>query len=367
MKRLLPRVFVSGTGVTAFGELWRESVESMAARAAREAMEEAKITHKEVDLLIVGNMLVQQLEQRAQVGSIVAQAIAFAGPTLHIEGACASGGLAVRQGVMAIRSGMARRVLIVGVEKMSDVGSDDIARALMAAGDEEEQWAGATFPALYAMMMREYMAEYDIHEADVAAVAVQSHKHACLNPLAQFRREISVAEVLSSELVADPIRQLMCAPFSDGAAALVLEAGRAGVEIVGSGQGGDVLGLSGRNSLFSMKATQTACEAAFKESGLRVLDIDVAEVHDCFSIAQLMAVRDLGLVDRTVINTSGGLKACGHPVGATGVKQVVEVARQLLGVCVGRQVHNARVGLTQNVGGTGATAVVHILRRLHAD
>lgn len=361
----MKRVFITGTGMTRFGELWRENVESLVQIAAGEALEEAECLIRDIDYLVVGNMLLQQLEQRALVGALVGESLGFAGPSIHIEAACASGGLAVRQGVMAIRSSMAKRVLVVGVEKMTDVPGSEISRALMAAGGEDEQWAGTTFPALYALMMKAYMRQYEVTIKEVAAEAVKNHEKGKLHPLAQFRKEITVEDVLASGLVADPIRQLMCAPISDGAAAIVLESegDNRKIEIAGSGQGGDSLSLGKRKTFYTLPATKIAVAQALKEANLCIDKVDVAEVHDCFSIAQLMALKDLGLSEKTVVNTSGGLKSCGHPVGATGVKQAVEVARQLAGECGKRQVTEAKWGLTHNVGGTGAAAVVHILRR----
>jgi acetyl-CoA C-acetyltransferase len=372
-------VVVVGTGMTTFGELWRESVESLAQTAVAEALNQARMKIEEIDLLVVGNMLLPMLEKRAHVGRVVAEAIGFGGPALAVEAACASGGMAVRQGVMAIRSGMAARVLVVGVEKMSDADGATITKGLMGAGSEEEQWAGATFPALYAMMHREYQALCKLTDHDMAQMAVWSHSQGVHNPLAHFRKAITAEDVIKSAPVADPIRLLHCSPVSDGAAALILSAETrnqkpetskmSGVEIVGSGVGGDTLSLSKRKSLTSMRATKKALRQAglMAQGKLGIIDkVEVVEVHDCFSVAGLIALEDLGFCgvgeastfmsnNRTLsINPSGGLKACGHPVGATGVKQVVAVARELM--------KGKEWGLTQNVGGTGASAVVHILR-----
>jgi acetyl-CoA C-acetyltransferase len=379
-----PRIWVAGTGVTRFGELWAESVRSLTQQAGREALEEAKIKIDEVDLLIASNFLLSQLEHQAHLGAVVGEAMNFKGPTLAVEAACASGGLAIRQGVMAIKAGLAKRVLVVGVEKMTDTDNTTITRALMSAGSEGEQWAGATFPSLYALMHQQYINKYHVDEQLMAAIPVLAHEHGVLNPLAHFQNRITVEQVLKSAWVADPIRQLHCAPISDGAAAVVLkstvDSGQRAVEFVGSGQGGDTLSLANRKSLVTLKATREAIKQALDQAKVTLDQIKVVEVHDCFSIAAALAVEDLGLVKpgegakqialgygslgnpAFVINPSGGLKACGHPVGATGVKQVVEITRQLQGRCGKRQVEGARVGLTHNVGGTGATVVVHILK-----
>jgi acetyl-CoA C-acetyltransferase len=370
------QVFVVGTGMTRFGELWGESVESMAKAAVEEALGEAKISVADIDALIVGNMLLPMLENRAHVARVVADAIGYTGPALAVEAACASGGMAVQQGVMFIRSGMGRNVLVVGVEKMTDADGATIARGLMGAGGEEEQLAGATFPALYALMHQAYQHTYKIDDEAMAGIAVMSHCHAASNPLAQFQKGITVEAVLKSPLVADPIRLLHCSPVSDGASALILSAEKTrtkkqdtNIEIVGSGLGGDTLALSKRKSLTSMKATKQALRQAelMAQGKLGIADkVEVVELHDCFSVAGYIALEDLGFCgvgeaskclsnkSMPLINPSGGLKACGHPVGATGVKQVVAVARELR--------KGKKWGLTQNVGGTGATAVVHVLR-----
>lgn len=242
-----------------------------------------------------------------------------------------------------------------------------------------------TFPSLYGMMQRAYMERYRVSEEIMASIPVKNHHHGSLNHLAHFQNSITTETVLASGMVAEPIRLLHCSPISDGAAAVVLEMSevvKSGeVEVVGLGVGGDTIGLSGRRSLTSLLATKTATQRAMKMSGLTIDQIEVAELHDCFSVAEAMALEDVGLVpegraaamvadgygrvgsDGVVINSSGGLKACGHPVGATGVKQVVEIVWQLTGRVGKRQKNNARVGLTHNVGGTGATAVVQIFRR----
>jgi acetyl-CoA C-acetyltransferase len=305
-------------------------------------------------------------------------------PAFHIEGACASGGLAVHTAVTSVASGRYKVVAVLGVEKMTDYKPEIISTALMGAGGDEERMAGATFPGLYAIMARAYMNKYKITEKELASVSVKSHLHASLNPNAQFQNILTLDDVMKSPLVADPLRLLECSPVSDGAAALVITnaAGKNAVEIIASEVATDSLGLAQRGSLTGLKATQIASQKAYKVSGIKPKDIDVAEVHDCFSIAEILALEDLGFLDKggagkailrgeatlgsskhLVVNTSGGLKAAGHPVGATGVKQVVEIVDQLKGRAGKRQVKSVNIGLTQNVGGSGATAVVHILKK----
>lgn len=383
------KVQVLGTGLTKFGELWGDSLLSLAQEAGSQAIEDAGVPAREIDLLLVANMLASRVAKQGHLGAAVASVLGLTCPALHIEAACASGGVAVRMGALAVSSAQAKNVLVVGVEKMTDVGVAEITSALMEAGDAEtEGLAGATFPSLYAMIARAYMAEYKASEEDLAHVAVKNHEHASLNPLAQYPFPVTVEQVLASAVIADPLKLLDCSPITDGAAAVVLgktEDGRRKTKdgkkvfIVGSGQGQDTLALADRRDLTSLKATRDAAGKAYKEAGIESEDLGLAEVHDCFSIAEILALEDLGfakrgegykllrngdlkLGGRCPVNASGGLKACGHPVGATGVKQVAEVTKQLQGEAGKRQVKGAKIGLAHNVGGSGASAVVHILR-----
>lgn len=379
------KIIVSGTGVTRFGELWDMGALELANRASEEALREAGISLSDVDLLVVGNMLLSRLENQAHVGAYVASGIGYLGPAMAVEAACASGGLAIRQAVAQLRSGMAKRVLVVGLEKMTDVPTEEVAMGLMGAASDDERWVGATFPGLYGMMHRAYQQKYGVADELMGWSVVKNHYHGTLNPLAHFQKAITVNDVLNSQMVADPMRLLHCSPISDGAAAVVLEARKTlhkdQVELVGSGQGGDVMGFSERKTLTSLTATKKAMKEVVEETGILLDQVEVVELHDCFGVAEMMAIEDMGLApqgksgdllkdglgsidgDGVVINSSGGLKAAGHPVGATGVKQVVEVVRQLRGVLGKRQVKDVRLGLTHNVGGTGATAVIHIFRR----
>jgi acetyl-CoA C-acetyltransferase len=258
----------------------------------------------------------------------------------------------------------------------------------MGAGDEEwEGFQGATFPSLYALMAKAHMHEFGTTREQLAMVSVKNHKHGTLNPKAQYRREISVEDVLHSTPVAPPLNLLDCSPISDGAASIILCEEKLAkkftdtpIYLIGSGQGSDSLSLAQRESLTSIKAARVAAEAALKQAKISIKEVNVTEVHDCFSIAELMAMEDLGLcrkgeagkcVERNEtyfdskmpINTSGGLKSVGHPVGATGVKQTIEIVMQLRNEADKRQVKKAEIGLTHNVGGTGGTVVVNIFRR----
>jgi acetyl-CoA C-acetyltransferase len=380
-------VTVTGTGMTKFGELWDSSPRALAREATAAALGDAGIEAGDVDALFVGNMLAGLLGNQQHAGALFAEELGISGAAMTVEGACASGGLAIHAAVQSLLAGSYRRVLVLGIEKMTDHRPEHVATALTAAGTSDERLAGITFPGLYAMLARAHMASYGTTERQMAAVAVKNHYHASLNPKAQFRTTLTVEQVMDSSYVADPLKLLDCSPITDGAAAIVLERqeGKIGTEtvrIVASEVATDTLGVGRRKSLTELAATVAAAKRAYGRAGITPTDIDLAEVHDCFTIAEILALEDLGFAPKgeaarmvadggmtlgsagkIVVNTSGGLKGCGHPVGATGIKQIVELADQLRGRCGARQVKDARIGLAHNVGGSGATAVVHILRK----
>ncbi len=383
-------VSIIGASTTKFGELWGISPRSLAHEAVFGALKDADISPKKIQALFVGNMLSGILGGQEHLGAFFSEELGLTVPAFKIEGACASGGLALHTAVNSILSGQYDTVCVLGVEKMTDHKPEDVATALMGAGSEEERLSGATFPGLYALLAQVHMKAFDTTEEQLAAVAVKNHYHASLNPNAQFQKVLTIEQVMKSTKIADPLKLLDCSPISDGASAVILSRrstnkksrmGANAVRVVASAVATDTLGLAQREHLQELKATKEAAVRAFKQAGVSAKDIDVAEVHDCFTIAEILALEDLdfyqkgqaaqaisrgevtnGTAKRLVVNPSGGLKGCGHPVGATGVKQVVELVEQLRGSAGKRQVNNARVGLAHNVGGSGATAVVHILK-----
>lgn len=378
------KVYVTGAATTKFGELWATSPRSLAHQVVTQALQDAGIDAGKVQALFVGNMLSGILGGQEHLGAFFADELGLTVPACKVEGACASGGLAVHNAVNSVLSGQYDTVVALGVEKMTDHKPEDVATALMGAGSEEERAAGATFPGLYACLARVHMKEYGTTEEELAAVAVKNHYHASLNPNAQFHSLITIEQVMRSSKVADPLKLLDCSPISDGAAAVVITSKKMarGVSVVASTVATDTLGLSQRKSLTELKATKEAAKKAYKLARVSPRDIDVAEVHDCFTIAEILAMEDLGFfakgkagraiadgettlgkTKRMVVNPSGGLKGCGHPVGATGIKQIVEIVEQLRGKAGDRQVKGAHIGLAHNVGGSGATAVIHILKR----
>ncbi|RLC65837.1 MAG: thiolase domain-containing protein, partial [Chloroflexi bacterium] len=307
-------------------------------------------------------------------------------PSTRIEASGASGGVALHQAYLAVASEAYDIVVVGGAEKMTDVIEMEATEILSSVADREwEAFFGATFPSLYAMMARYHMHKHGTTNEQMAKVAVKNHANATLNPKAQFRREISVEAVLNSPMVAEPLHVLDCSPMTDGAAAVVLAPMEKAkdycdkpIKIIASEQASDTLSLHGRKRFDSIPASMEAANKAYKKAGIKPSDIDVAEVHDCFTIAEIMAIEDLGFVKKgeggkamdegltelkgeIPVNTSGGLKARGHPIGATGIAQANEIVLQLRQEAGERQVKDARIGLIHNVGGAGGTAVIHIL------
>jgi acetyl-CoA C-acetyltransferase len=355
------------------------------------AIEDAGVMGEQIDGLYGGNMSGGRFIEQEHIGALIADCAGLSRlhiPSTRVEAACASGGLALRQAVLAVASGYQDIVIAAGVEKMTDVSSGTAVDALAAAADREwECFFGATFPALYAMMARLHMCRFGTTHDQLAMVAVKNHHHGNLNPIAQYHTEISVEDVNRSPMVADPLHVMDCSPISDGAAVVVLaptdmarKFSDTPIEVIGSGQASDTLALHDRRDLTTLDATVYAARRAFGQAKLEPRQVDVAEVHDCFTIAEILAIEDLDFVEkgqggrateegltalgsRLPINTSGGLKACGHPVGATGIKQAYEIVLQLRGEAGARQVDGAEIGLAHNVGGSGGTALVHIFAR----
>ena len=384
-------VSIIGIGCTKFGERWDVSLRDMVAEAGIMAMGDANIMGEQIDALYVGNMSGGRFIEQEHIGALIADCAGLSRlhiPSTRVEAACASGGLALRQALLAVASGYQDIVIAAGVEKMTDVSSGTAVDALASAADREwECFFGATFPALYAMMARLHMRKYGTTHDQLAQVAVKNHHHGNLNPIAQYHAEISIDDVNRSPMVADPLHVLDCSPISDGAAVVVLAPtdiakrySDTPIKIIGSGQASDTLALHDRRDLTTLDATVHACRKAFSQARMTPDQVDIAEVHDCFTIGEILAIEDLGFVEkgqggkaaeegitalggRLPVNTSGGLKACGHPVGATGIKQAYEIALQLRGEAGKRQVDEAEIGLAHNVGGSGGTAIVHIMSR----
>ncbi len=379
-------VAVVGVGMTPFGELWQYSLRDLSVEAALAAMRDAGADT--VDGVYLGNMAGGQFVGQEHLGPLLADHLGLRGvPVTRVESACASGGVALRSAFFEVASGMSDLVLAVGVEKMND-GADATNVLATAADQENEAYHGITFPGLYAMIARAHMAQHGTTLEDLAAVSVKNHRHGALNPKAQFRQEVTPEQVMASSMVADPLRLLHCSPVSDGAAAVLLcplarakEFTDRPVKIRASGMATSSMALADRRDPAFLDAVSVSGSRAYHMAGLGPADIDVAEVHDCFSIAEICVIEALcfteqgrggeaarsgetALGGRLPVNTSGGLKSKGHPVGATGVAQVIEIVEQLRGAAGKRQVKDATIGLTQNMGGSGGSSVVHIFERV---
>lgn len=382
-------VAVIGIGVTQFGELWDHSFRQVGIQAGLEAVYDANLSGSEIDAMYIGNMSSGRFIDQHHIGALIADYSGMAShnvPSTRIEAAGASGSLAFRQGVMAVASGMHDVVVVGGAEKMTDVSDDASNFILNSAADQQwESMMGATFASLHAMIARRFIHEGYATREQMAAVAVKNHLHGALNPKAQFQRAIKLDTVLRSPIVADPLTMFDCSPISDGAAAVVLcpmekayEYTDKPVKVLGTGQASDTLALYQRGDICSFNATKVATRMAMEIADLTVKDVDLVEVHDDYTISELLALEDMGFFARgeagkavesgeteltgsIPVNTSGGLKARGNPIGATGVAQIVELVAQLRGDADRRQVKGAQIGMAQSIGGTGSTAVISIL------
>ncbi len=381
-------VAVIGVGMTKWGELWEKSLRQIFVETALLALEDAGVSR--IDSMYIGSMSPGLFIGQEHIASLLADYLGKTPiPAVRVESACASGGLALRQGFIEVASGLSDIVLVGGVEKMTDVDGSEATYALGTAADQEyEGFHGITFPGLYALIARAHMARYGTTREQLAMVAVKNHDNGSMNPLAQYPFKITVDAVLNSVLVADPLRILDCSPITDGAAVVILSSLSTArklkkplVKIAGCGHATDTIALSSRKDITWLESTFQAGQQAYKMAGKKPKNIDLVEVHDCFTIAEICVTEALGFFDigkggeavqkgltsltgKIPVNSSGGLKAKGHPVGATGVAQVIEIVKQLRGEVGQRQVKKARVGMTQNMGGSGGSALVHIFERI---
>jgi len=381
------KVGIIGVGMTDVGEHWESGLRDLSAEAGLKALKDARLPGKEIESLYIGNMSAGKFVGQEHVAALAADQCGL-NPieATRVEAACASGSAAFRSSYLAVASGENDVSVAGGAEKMTDLTTAQVTNTLMGAGDEEtEGFAGLTFPGLYALMARRYMHKYGLKRDVLSRVPVKNHKFGTNNPHAQYQREISVEAVKKSPLVADPLRLFDCSPVSDGAAAVVLasenyikEHDLNAVWVKGSVQKSATLALHNRDSITSISSIRQAAKELYQKAGIEAEDVDVAELHDCFSIAEVIAYEDLGFCPRgqaaemikeedndrggkIPVNTDGGLKV-GHPVGATGIKQIIEVTEQLRGTA-NNQISDAELGLTENIGGSGATAVLHLLER----
>ncbi|KAG2475809.1 MAG: Propanoyl-CoA C-acyltransferase, acetyl-CoA C-acetyltransferase [Nitrosopumilales archaeon] len=383
----MEKVCVIGAGSTKYGKL-EDSIADLAIQASVGAIDDAGIEPKEIKAGYISNVF-GVADKQVHIGPVIMSNLGIPEvPSLSIESACGSGSVAFREAYANVAAGFYDAVLVTGVEKVNHKGTEWNTTYFSYCSDFfYEGGSGASFPGLFASMARAYLAEFKATEEDLALVAVKNHDNGLLNPKAHLQRKISVEDVMNSPVVASPLKLYDCCPFSDGASSVIIcsenfakDHTKDYIDVIGSGRGGSPAALQGRDHLTTIPSTKIAAEAAYKMANITPKDVDFAEVHDCFTIAEIIDSEDLGFFEKgkgvdgvregltkrngdIPINPSGGLKSKGHPIGATGVGQVVETFEQLMGKAGERTVKDANIGLTHNFGATGASCAVHIFRR----
>lgn len=364
-------IYIAGTGMTRFGEWWDKGLKELMDEAMTAAIEQASCTALDIDTIVVANMLGEYTNQQAHLGAMAASLLPHHPPALRVESACASGAIALNTATALLESGRAETVLVLGVEKMTDVPTEVISAGLMGAADaEKDAPSGLTFPGIFGLIASRYMYEYGLTREELNEVSAKHHANAVQNSFAQFRTAIPAGKICQSPLVADPLHMLDCSPISDGAAACVLSTKFASsFRLAASQIATDTVSITDRETLTSFAATKEAAKNAFTEAEITKDDIAHVELHDCFSIAALLNVEDLGYAEpgqgiqlytaetNCSFNKSGGLKACGHPVAATGVKQIIDATKQL-------QESGREYALTHNFGGACASCAIHIIEHI---
>ena len=371
------KVNVSGLGITKFGTHEGETLKSLLLDACFQALKEADFP--KIDAVYVGNFMSGSLGNQEILGAIVANDLSLGAiPTVKVEGACASGGIAFRQAFLMIQSGEYENVLVAGVEKMKGAPTEVITNAINAAmdNDSNEKHAGLTFPGFFGTVANRYFYETGASKKHLAHVALKNREYALHNPIAQFTKPATMEDYMSARMITEPLGLFDCSPTSDGAAAIVLSKGENGVIVRSSGQASGTTQMQEASDLLSLPAVKESARRAYEKAGLGPEDIDVVELHDCFSMTEILSIEELGFFAKGTgfeaveqgltkhggvvpVNTSGGLLSKGHPIGATGLAQIYQIVSQLRGTSC-NQVEGARIGLAQNLGGTGAYSTVHI-------
>ncbi|PIC94632.1 acetyl-CoA acetyltransferase [Sporosarcina sp. P26b] len=377
----MTNVYIEGVGMTKFGKFINKSMKQLLVEASIEALEDAG--NPKVDAVFVGNFMGGSIGNQEILGALVANELGLGYiPTAKVEGACASGGIALRQGIMGIVSGEYDTVLIAGVEKMKHASTADITQAINAAmdNDSNEKQAGLTFPGFFGVLANRYFHETDATKEHLAMIALKNREHALHNPLAQFQKPTTMEEIMDARIITSPLGLFDCSPTTDGAAALVITRKKGAIHIRSSAQSSGPTQMQDADDLLSLPAVRESGRLAYEKAGVAPEDIDVVEIHDCFSMTEMLAIEELGFFNKREgwlaveqgrtkvtgdkpVNTSGGLLSRGHPIGATGVAQIYQLVRQLRGTAP-NQIENARLALAQNLGGTGSYSTVHILERL---
>jgi acetyl-CoA C-acetyltransferase len=382
------KVCVLGAGSTKYGKL-NDSIIEIALNASKDAIDSAGITPNDIQAGYISNVF-GVADKQVHMAPVILSNLGIPHvPGLTIESACGSGSVMFREAYANIAAGFYDCVLGLGVEKITHTGTTQSTTLFSYCSDFfYEGGNGASFPGLFASIARAYMTSYKANEEDLANVAVKNHENGILNPKAHVQRKITVDDVLKSPVVASPLKLYDCCPFSDGASAVILcneefakKVGRPYVEVIGSGRGASPAAVQARKDITTIPSTVDAAKQAYKMANITPKDIDFAEVHDCFTIAEVIDIEDLGFFPKGTavhairegatrrngeipINPSGGLKSKGHPIGATGIGQVVEVFEQFIGKAGDREIKNAEYALTHNFGATGASSAVHIFKRV---
>ena len=377
----MTNVYIEGIGMTKFGKFIDKSLKQLLIEASIEALEDAG--NPKVDAVFVGNFMGGSIGNQEILGALVANELGLGHiPTAKVEGACASGGIALRQGIMGILSGEYDTVLVAGVEKMKHASTADVTQAINAAmdNDSNEKQAGLTFPGFFGVLANRYFYETDATKEHLAMIALKNREHALNNPLAQFQKPTSMEEIMNARIITSPLGLFDCSPTTDGAAALIISRNKGAIHIRSSAQSSGPTQMQDADDLLSLPAVRESGRLAYEKAGVGPEDIDVVEIHDCFSMTEMIAIEELGFFNKREgwlavaqgrtkatgdkpVNTSGGLLSRGHPIGATGVAQIYQLVQQLRGTAP-NQVENARLALAQNLGGTGSYSTVHILERL---
>lgn len=365
-----------GVGKTRFGAFADRDLRSLALEAAENALKDAGLEAGAVQAFYLGNFAGPSFTGQSHLAPFIAAEAGMAGiPATRFEAACASSGAAFHAAWQAVAHGVYETVMVCGVEKMTSQPTARVAQILAMAGDvAAEGIPGATFPAIFAMIARRHMHQYGTTREHLAAVAVKNHSNGATNPYAHLRKPISMEQALAGKPIAEPLTLYDCSLVSDGAAAVILTAAKGPVRVLACAQTSDHVALKDKADITHLPAVKSAAERAYAMARLTPKEIDFAEVHDCFTIAEIIAVEELGFCHKgeggpfsaaqsMAVNRSGGLKSKGHPVGATGVAQIADCALQIRGAATGWQVEKADIGLAQNLGGSGATSVVTILGR----
>ncbi|MFY3793102.1 thiolase domain-containing protein [Ureibacillus sp. MALMAid1270] len=375
-------VYVHGIGMTKFGSFEDKSLKDLLIEASIDALKDAN--HPKIDAVFVGNFMGGTLSNQEILGAIVANDLGLGYiPTAKLEGACASGGIALRQGVLSILSGEYENVLVVGAEKMKHASTATVTQFINTAMDQSttEKEAGLTFPGFFGTVANRYMYQTGARKEHLAKVALKNRENAMNNPLAQFQKPTTIEEIVNARMVTDPLGLFDCSPITDGAAAVVLSSKPSNIKVRASSQSSGPTLMQDAIELLSLPAVKLSGEIAYEKAGLGPDDIDVAEIHDCFSMTEILSIEELGFfpklegwkaveagetkVDGKIpVNTSGGLLSKGHPIGATGVSQIYQLVRQLRGNAPNQLAKQPKIAIAQNLGGTGAYSVVHILERV---